>query len=417
MKQTLKKILAWIAKKVIETHNPFVIAITGSVGKTSARRAIYFALRQNLDIYTTQKNFNTEIGLPLTIIGSLPPSGIIGWLGVVIKGLFYAFVPWVSYPSVLVLELGIDHPGDMDYLLEIVKPDVAVLTSIGVSHLENFESEEQLENEKGKLARAVKPDGLLVFNADDVKCVRQAESALCNKIGYGVSNGEVKLVRSDMVVGDDNGTELEIDTPQGSIAFTVGVIGQANIYALLAATAVGISLDQGLEDLSKNLSQYQPERGRLSLLKGKNETLIIDSTYNAAPSSVVSALNTLAVLPGKPKIAVLGDMLELGVKSGELHFEVGNEVAKLQIDYLVTLGEKAKLIADGAVDSGMDSTRVKSFDEIYSLVNFIDSVIEPGTVLLFKGSQGMRMEKVVREFLQDPSRAPELLCRQEPKWQ
>ncbi len=414
----INQLLAYFARKIIAKYEPLVIGITGSVGKTSTRHAIAAALSAKYSLREPEKNFNNEIGIPLTIIGARGldegGSSLLGWARVFAKAATVAYLPQ-QYPQVLVLEYGIDRPGDMDVYLDIVKPQLAVLTTIGMSHREFFNSEEEIAFEKGKMAAGLPKNGAFIYNLDDKHVVEQTKRTQAHLISYGTTTeAMVSLVSAKETLQLQASTTLNIKTPTREIEVTIPVVGKAHESAVLAAVAMAEVMEVETDLIIKGLASYRAVPGRLNVLAGIKRAILIDDTYNAAPLSTKEALNLLSRFPGENKIAVLGDMLELGDESDEAHADIGKLAACLNLKHLVTVGELGKKIAAAAQTAGM--AQVTSFNNSDEAKKFVLENLEPESVVLIKGSQGARMEKITKELLAEPTAASHLLVRQYGKW-
>jgi UDP-N-acetylmuramoyl-tripeptide--D-alanyl-D-alanine ligase len=418
MKNSIYHFLASIVRKILAKYQPKIIGITGSVGKTSAKEAIFYVVAQHLRARKSEKNFNNQLGLPLTIIGSdAPGRNVIKWIGIILKAVCLLLLPQ-RYPEVLVLEMGIDRTGDMDHLLSIAHPDIAVITNIGISHYEFFKDVAAIEQEKGKLAEAVTEQDILLVNVDNDTAYRQKNKAKGRVWSYGVQKGQaditLRIIKESLL--EKVGTTFLVQTPQRQIEVTVNAVGQVHLSALACAAAIGEILKMDAESIAKGLQQYKPAPGRLNIIAGIKHSTIIDDTYNAAPDSMNEALAVLQRMPQSSKMAVLGDMLELGALSDEAHRRVGAMVAAMQLDHLITVGPSGRIIADSAVASGMSEDKVLSFDNSDEARHTVQELLRPNSAVLIKGSQGIRMEKITKEIMAEPMRAPELLCRQYGKW-
>ncbi len=418
----INKLLAYFARKIIAKYHPLVIGITGSVGKTSTRHAIAAALSAKYSLREPEKNFNNEIGIPLTVIGARgldEGGGKLGWLRIFAHAIAAAYLPQ-TYPKVLVLEYGIDHPGDMDVLLNIVKPQIAVLTTIGASHKEFFTSEEAIAFEKGKMAASLLASGTFVYNADDAHVAEQAKRTNARLLSYGSgesgTKADVVLQAVEEQLQIPPATRLSIKTPTRQIKVTVPVVGTAHESAILAAVAVAEALEVETDLILQGLSHYRAMPGRSNILAGIKRTILIDDTYNAAPLSTIEALNLLGRFPHANKIAVLGDMLELGDSTDSAHTQVGQIAQSLNLRKLITVGELGKQIGAAAQAAGMAADNIISFNNSDEAVQTVLNVIEPESVILIKGSQGARMEKITKELLAEPTAATQLLVRQYGKW-
>ncbi len=425
--EKINQLLAYFARKIIAKYKPLVIGITGSVGKTSTRHAIAAVLSAKFSLREPEKNFNNEIGIPLTIIGARgldEGGGKFGWIRIFAKALMVWLLPQ-DYPKLLVLEYGIDHPGDMDVLLNIAKPQIAVLTTIGVSHKEFFDTEADIAFEKGKMAASLPASGTFVYNLDDPHVAEQAKRTKAKLISFGKllddntnssTSAEVTLLSVGEKLQIPPATQLEIQTKTRKIEVTIPVLGTAHESAVLSAVAVAEALEVETELILKGLSSYRSMPGRSNILAGIKRTILIDDTYNAAPLSMKESLYLLDRFTSEKKMAVLGDMLELGDVSDSAHAEIGKQVAGMKLQKLVTIGELGKKIASAANAAGMPSDMIESFKSSDEAMRPVLDLLEPESVILIKGSQGARMEKITKELLAEPTAATHLLVRQYGKW-
>jgi len=422
----LEIILRFLTKRTLERYKPRVIGITGSVGKTSTKTAIYTVLDKGADkkVRVGGGNLNNELGLPLTVLGEYDASGgAMFWLGVILKATFRLLFVWSDkdYPDVLILEYGADKPGDIKKLIEIAKPDVGVITAIGrlPVHVEFYNSPEEVAKEKATLINSLGASSHAVLNIDDPSVHGMRETALTEVLTYGLdSSADVRIDSFENINknGKPYGLRLSIGA-DGNRAIIIidGVFGKSQAYAAAAATVVGLIEGLNLNKIAESLALYEGEKGRTRLISGIKGSFIIDDTYNASPLSGSAALEILEDLDSKRKIAVLGDMLELGKYTEEAHLDLGEHVAGVA-DYLVTVGARARFIAQGAKDKGMDSKMIESFDSSDDAKGRIQEIMKPGDLVLVKGSQGMRTEKIVLEIMAEPEKAGELLVRQYGKW-
>jgi len=429
MRKLIQLKLKILSKLILKKYKPKIIGITGSVGKTSAKEAVYTVLKTKFNVRRNTKNYNNEIGLPLTIIGSdSPGKSIFGWLGVFFKAGGLILRRDKNYPKILVLEMGVDRPGDMKYLMGIAKGDIGIVTLISHSHEEFFEDVKEIQKEKGLLVENLKPGGWAILNFDDELTRELAGKSKVKVLSYGFKEGAMlraqELVFSFEKTKDIknllgisfklnyNGSFVPVLLPQ--------VIGYNSIYAALVAAAVGATMEMNLVEISKAMREFDSPNGRMNLIDGIKHTLIIDDTYNSSPISVMSALDIVSKIPiakGARRFAVLGDMLELGKYSEEGHREVGRYAAKARVDKLITVGERARDIARSAEEAGMARDNIFEYTDVAEAGRFIQQRIEQGDLILVKGSQGMRLEKIVKEIMAEPLRAKELLVRQEEEWE
>ncbi|MBI4435631.1 UDP-N-acetylmuramoyl-tripeptide--D-alanyl-D-alanine ligase [Candidatus Uhrbacteria bacterium] len=423
MKKLIQHAITKKAKKLLALHHPLIIAVTGSVGKTSVRNAIATVLSAKFRVGATIKNYNNEFGVPLTILGAESPGkSIFGWLRVL-------FSSSKSMPEVFVLEYGIDRPGDMKHLCEIAAPDIAVLTRISPVHAEYFRSIEELAEEKAGILAAAKQ--LVVLNADDPRVLGLAGHANAPVLLYGFSD------RADVVAGDYQLTTRddfsfepgeEFSTVRATVTLDEGerleltlknMLGRTAVSALLPAIAIAKHLGLTGEQILEKLPTTQFEPGRMNPIPGIKGSLIIDSSYNAAPASMVAALDVLAEFHPAEKarrIAVLGHMAELGSYSEQEHRMIGLKAGEIGVDLLLTVGELARDIRRGAIEAGIPEEHTQHFDLPLEAGRWLDREIHKGDIVLVKGSQSARTEKIVKDVMAEPLRAADLLVRQDGAW-
>ncbi len=423
------RLLANTARKQLAQHQPHIIAVTGSVGKTSTRTAIAHALSVQFRVRTPYKNYNNEIGVPLAILGQKSPGkNAWEWL----KLLWHASQKQ-DMPEYLVLEYGADKPGDIGYLASIAKPEVAVITAISPVHVSNYPNFEALVNEKASLGNHVGPKGLVVLNADDSRVASLRSRYQGQVMTYGLHT-PADVYATDIAFytrrdGDGRfmpneqfarlGAKIHVGQETTDIEL-VNCVSETVLSAILAGCAVatfyGIPLQEALEELVKT---NQPLPGRLHPIAGIRGSLIIDDSYNAAPASMIAALDVLTAFdPGEQQdrhIAVLADMAELGGISQEEHQKIGRRVAEVA-DLFVAVGSQMRMAAEAAIAAGMERNAVHCFATSVEAGRYLDTTIQAGDVVLVKGSQSMRMEKTVKDIMAEPLRAEELLVRQEREW-
>lgn len=422
LKRLLQQKLAAAARRLIAARRPEIIGISGSVGKTTSKEAIAAVLSARFAVRATYKNYNNEIGLPLTVIGAdTPGRSLSGWLAVLRQAKRLAEDKQAAYPEMLVLEMGIDRPGDMDALLAIARPSRAVLTRLGTAHLEFFPSLAALYSEKLKIAQGLLPDGICIYNYED-EALRGAVADLpCQTIGYGFSRqAEVAAENISIRFGAEPGSSFKLVYDGSAVpVFIPGLVSRPGILAALAGAAVGFSYGLNAIEIAGALAQFSVPAGRMRVLSGINQSLIIDDTYNSSPEAAEESLRTLAEIPRDTYAAswaVLGDMRELGAESERAHRSIGARVAELGIDRLVTVGAEAALIAAAARQAGMPAERIMACPEATAAADYLASELAAHDVVLIKGSQAVRLEKVVESLLAEPARAGEWLVRQGAEW-
>lgn len=444
MRNLFKKIIVSIltaeARAVVKKYHPKIVAVTGSVGKTSTKDAIFSVLSQGRHVRKSEKSFNSEVGLPLTVLG-VPNAwqNPLGWLRNVMDG-FFLLAFESRYPEWLVLEVGADRPGDIRSLASWLPVEIAVITRLPEVpvHVEFFDSPEQLMEEKASIIDAIKPGGALVLHGDNER-TRSLEHRLpapdAKILIFGFKDGNDVRGESFEILYEEGAEKFPIGM-MGKICIgsdcapieIVGTIGAHAFLPMLAAAAVGSALGYDMETIIEGIKKYEAPPGRMRLLRGIKNTLIIDDTYNSSPAAVFAALDTLALVQGDAlespgvkasplgrRIAVLGDMLELGRHSVEEHRKVGARAAQT-CDILATVGFRARDMAQGALDNGMADSDIIQYEDSQRAGSELQNLLNDGDCVLIKGSQSMRMERVVEEIMVDPSRAGELLVRQDEEW-
>ena len=423
-------ILKILAKLTLLRHKPYVIGITGSVGKTSAKSAIFTVLDKagNKRVHMAGGNLNNETGLPLAILGNYEKSaglleGMFIGVGVIIKAVLNLISPWSgkSYPEVLILEYGADKPGDINKLLKIARPDVSVITAVGNMpvHVEFYDGPEEVAKEKADLVKGIKKGGAVVLNGDDPMVSEMEEGSDSEIIKFGFSEGldvKVSSFKNHSEPDRPKGLSFKLETKDHSVPVKIdGVFGKSQAYAAVIAASVGLTEGINLVKIAEALAFYDGEKGRTRLIPGIKNSLILDDTYNSSPASATAALEILEDIEAPRKIAVLGDMLELGKYTIEAHRKLGKQVSGI-VEILITVGPKSAFIVEGAKENGFPDEDIKSFDTSNEAKGAVQDIIEEGDLVLVKASQGIRTEKIVEEIMREPEKAKELLVRQYGKW-
>ena len=418
MRRFLQHLLRILAAAVLKKYRPYVIAVTGSVGKTSTKEAI-FAVSKSFEPKTRRSfaNYNTEIGVPLTILSEKEKiRGFRSWLKVILKGLTLLALR-LDYPKILILEMAADRPGDIKYLTEFVKPNVGVVTAIGEIpvHVEFFSGPKAVAREKAVLIESVAPSGRSILNYDDEVVLEMKEKSRARVLTFGFSpEADVKATNYEMrspASGDQAGISFKLEYGGSFVpARLYDVFGKQAVYAVLAAASCGLVLGMNLVEISEALKNYQSPPGRMRIIKGIKNAWIIDDTYNASPLSTTAALEALRAIEGKRKIAVLGDMREIGKYSEEAHQTIGEKAAEFA-DLLFTVGEKARFIKSAAIQYGLSEEKIFHFDTQEEAGRALQNAVKQEDIILIKGSRAMKMEKIVEEIMAEPRRADDLLVR------
>ncbi|HEY8108980.1 MAG TPA: Mur ligase family protein [Patescibacteria group bacterium] len=413
MKSLIRRILVFwltlLARGVLARYRPRVVAVTGSVGKTSTKEVTAAMLATRYRVRQTEGNYNTEVGVPLTILG-MPLPRPWGWPWLLLRSL-RLLAGTAEYPEVLVLELAADKPGDMKHLATLVRPDVAMVTNVRNVHREFYDSIDQIADEKGWLVRCLRKDGTAVLNADDPR-VRAMRSLTTAKVRlYGeASEAHVRLLGAEHERG---GYRTTIALGEREEALRTGVHGKPQLSAIIAGLATADVLEVPPVDSLKAAAKWIPSPGRLRVFEGKDGRTVIDDTYNASPEAVIASLEALQAFP-RPRRAVLGDMKELGSESAAGHRAVGKAAAKL-VDELVAVGDEAAIIAAAAKEARLAAGSIHLASNALEAAKIVDQLGKGGS-LLVKGSQSMYLEQVVAAELKHPRDRARLLQRLNNPW-
>ncbi|TAJ91895.1 UDP-N-acetylmuramoyl-tripeptide--D-alanyl-D-alanine ligase [bacterium] len=370
------KALGNLAHHRRKAMGPKVLAITGSNGKTTTKEMVAAILERAAlqgnplrgRILKTEGNFNNLVGLPQTLLR--------------LRG----------QEKVVVLELGTNRPGEIRRLTEIADPDLGLVTSVAPAHLAGLDSLAGVAREKGELFRMMNPRGIAVVNLDDPWVRRLGEKFKGEKITYG-KGGKVRgEARKSLGI---RGTEFTLRVGSERRRIRLRLSGEHNFSNAVGAAAMAYGLGADLEAVRRGLETVKPLPMRMALEKWKGIGIINDA-YNANPASMEAALKTLAEIGGKrEKIAILGDMLELGRESERSHLELGRQTARYRIDRLYLLGEQAHRVKRGALLAGMEEERVVVGKNHREIARMVRRQVKKGAWLLFKGSRGMKMERVL----------------------
>lgn len=421
----MQKILRIMAIAVLKKYNPRIIGVTGSVGKTSTKEAVFSVLSARFRVRRNEKNYNNEIGLPLTIVGTESgQNSVFGWLRVFLKWFWTVVMP-LEYPEILVLEMGADRPGDIKYLVEFIKPEAGIITDVSSSHIEFFKSIEAVAKEKGMLIRELDEKGLAVLNGDNPLAAKMKEQVKGKAILFGFSE-EADMRATDVSFtykeegkndGQIRGLSFKLNYKGTSLPVRLNnILAEHQIYSALAASAAGVWFGMNLVEIAAALENFSVPCGRMNLLEGIKNANLIDDTYNASPASASAALKSLGKIRAQRKIAVMGDMLELGKESEKEHKKIGKKFLEAKGDIFFAVGQKMKLAAEELEKNNFNKENIFKFDNPDSAGRKLQAIIRKGDLVLIKGSQGMRMEKVVEEIMAEPQKTGELLCRQNKEW-
>jgi len=423
LKNLIIRILTLEARLVLKKYKPKIVAVTGNVGKTSTKDALYTVLSHAYYVRKSEKSFNSDIGVPLTILGGRNGwNNPFIWLADIFEGLVLILAK-NHYPKWLILEVGADRPGDIASIAKWLHPDIVVVTRIGdiPVHVEFFSSPKELIKEKEYLVRAVKKDGLVVIENDGTHTRAMREKIEGRVLTYGTTDEAGIWASNERIVYNDTGIPVGINfkVNYGSTSVPVFVKDTAAMhyrYPVLAACAVAVAEDINLVSAVSWIGEYITPPGRVKILPGEKGSTIIDDTYNASPEATQSALDMLANIEcAGRKIAILGDMMELGKYSDEAHDKIGESAAH-DSDIFIAVGARMARAGEKALASGMDKEKVFMFADAREAGKKLSGFLNKGDVVVVKGSQSMRMERLVEKLMAHPEQAINLLVRQDVEW-
>jgi UDP-N-acetylmuramoyl-tripeptide--D-alanyl-D-alanine ligase len=412
LKNLLTKIFVSQAKQIIKKHNPMIIAVVGSVGKTSTKHTIATVLSQKYRVQFQNGNYNVPLTLDFVVTGqSLPPLyNPFGWIKAWLNGQKYIIG---NYPyDVLLLEIGTDAPGDIIEFKEIITPDLAVVSAISEEHMEFFKDLEKVAEEELSIAQFSKE---LIVNIDDINkdFLKLYVPKAVNIIKYGFGHSAIYKINARR--NSHHAFNAEIHMPMGKkVAAEIQVAAKHSLKPVAAAVAVADQLGLTTKQIEKGLNNVKPTNGRMRLYEGINNTILIDDTYNSSPLAAEAALNTLYEIQAPQKIAILGSMNELGSVSKVAHQEIGSMCNPNKLDLVITLGEESnKHTAHLAEQNGCKV--IRTLDPVKAGKVAAQNLV-PGAVVLVKGSQnGVFAEEAIKQLLANPSDI-NTLVRQNEFW-
>lgn len=415
MKKISKRIvaakLARKAQKLLKNNSVTVIIVTGSVGKTSAKVAIGKLLSSSYQVRFSEDSYNTDIGLPLSIFGIKAPSPL--WDPLAWQRVFQKInVISKNYPyDVVVLEMADDEIGDMMEFLKFIKPQFGVVTGIAPVHMERMGSMDKVVQDNWMIASSAET---IIYNAEVAELAKLAKKSK-NVVGFGLSKGEVRFSNISRTNKGFLKAKLSIGSQSSDII--TKMVGKQNMNSLLVAASVASEMGVSFTKIASGIAKVDGVNGRMKLLRGVNESKLIDDSYNSSPDAVTAALDVLADFPAKSRIAVLGNMNELGQHSSKSHYEIGKAAAKVA-DLLIVIGKDAEVhMVSGATEAGMNPDGIKIFKTPYEAGHFLKRIVNKGDVVLIKGSQnGVFSEEVTRILLEDGQDPSNLLVRQGATW-
>jgi UDP-N-acetylmuramoyl-tripeptide--D-alanyl-D-alanine ligase len=400
MRSWLKLMLKTLAIMTLKKYQPAVVGVTGSVGKTSTKDAIAIVLSANKFVRKTQDNFNNEFGLPLTILGNWDSTkGILFWPKAILFSCFQLLIRR-SYPEVLVLEYAADKPNDIRYLTSIARPTISVVTAVGdvPVHIEFYSGLDAVAREKARLIECLPSNGFAILNADEERVFAMREKTRAHVISYGFHKyAEVRITNYEIRTEKKKPIGIGFKIEYGGSFIPVrmnGVFGKHVAYAAAAAAAVGVTYGIHLVRIAECLLYYEPPAHRMECILGIKNTYILDDTYNASPLSMEAAFETAKSLPAVRRVAVLGDMKEIGEYTREAHEALGRKAAKF-FSCLITIGVNAKFIGTTARNAGLHPKNLHHFNSAHEAEVKIKEYIKTKDLVLIKGSRAMKLEQLV----------------------
>ncbi len=362
-----------IGRQVRRASRAKVVAITGSAGKTTTKEITAQFLSTRYRVIRNRGNLNNHIGLPLSL------------------------VELRQCPDIAVVELGMNHAGEIRTLVGIAEPEVRVWTNVGEAHLGFFESVDAIADAKAEIFEGASADSLLVANGDDDRIMARVDRFAGRVRTFGIER-EADIRATAVDDRGIDGTRATVTTPHGALTLEIPLPGRGNLLNALAATAVAIEFDVPLEAIRAAAARLQPAAHRGEVVRLPSEVTVVDDSYNANPSATIGALGVLRRSPAARKVAVLGEMLELGDHAIALHERVGRSAAGA-VDWLVTVGgEPAGAMAAAAVQAGLAPDRVEHFETSDEAASRVAALVERGDLVLVKGSRGIRTDKVVERL-------------------
>ncbi len=365
--------LGEIAREWRQRKNVKIVAITGSNGKTTTKEMTAACLAAKYPVLKTKGNLNNRIGMPMTLLG-------------------------LRQEKVAVLEMGMNEPGEIARLAEIAQPDLGVITNVHEAHLEGLGSLEKVAQAKGELFQGLGSQGIAIVNLDDSLVVEQAKKLRCRIVSFSQKSGAADLF-AENVVRNEEGSKVHCVWRGREFDVEIPVPGAHNVSNALAALSVGLTLGLSVVEVTNGLGRTTIPGRRLKVHKRLGAFSVIDDCYNANPSSVEAGLRLLKELSGnRRRVAMLGDMRELGSRSAELHRWIGLRCSDFGVDALVTVGEEMNAAARSAVQAGLSSDLVRSFASSEEAADQVMNLLKPGDWVLVKGSRGMHMETVMQRL-------------------
>ena len=350
-----------------------LVAVVGSNGKTTTKEMAAAILGKRYKVMKNAGNLNNLIGLPLSLLQMNSTDGV------------------------AILEMGMNRTKEILRLTQIAEPDLGILTNIGPAHVEGLGSIEGIMEAKGELLQGMGAKGRLIFNADDPRVAELSQRFAGNKTSFGIHNPAVWQALA-IRTRADGGVSFQLQGPAGTIPLSLQLLGRHQVYNALAAAAAAFHLGAAIDDIKEGLDSFAPPAMRMELVTLGKGIKAINDAYNANPQSMDAALRTLQEVTGGRKIAVLGDMWELGAYTEKAHQELGRSVKEYGVDLLFLLGQFAPLVAEGAEQAGMAPQKIFIGKDHHAVGLHLSGIVKKGDWVLIKGSRIMRMEEIIKEL-------------------
>lgn len=435
LRNKVVNILSWQSRLMLRKHRPFIIGVTGNLGKTTTKDYIFNFLKHKFksDVRASEKSQNSEFGVNLTILGEKNAwNSPVAWTKMLLRN-FWKIKFEKKYPKILVLEVGADKPGDIRYITSIAKPDMVVLTAFQASpsHGEFFLNIDQHINEKKHLATILRRGGFLIYNSDDeiMSTIAQEKKERDNSIklyDFGQNANSVRIIETANLYDDDAEIvgikikfRINIENNDEDLEIRIfGVLGGAQSYSVAAGLVVAYLMEMKKTEILESVNKFEFAKSRMRVFSGVNHSKIVDDTYNSSPKACMNAFDTISKIMTKgKKVVILGHMAELGKKTKEEHFNIGQLAAKT-FDTIVLSGRHNEYFLEGIRSVGYDLSKVFLCDGPEQVNKTVEenNLIKEGDIVLIKGSQSARLEKVVVNFLMNPHDTDNV-CRQENEWE
>lgn len=414
----IEKYLFTLADQRLKDKKTFIIAVTGSVGKSSTKEAIKMLLSSYFPekVFASHGNMNESIGLPMSVLGFEYVPSKVEWPKVLLAARKKSRNK--KFPKYLVVEMGVEKPGDIKYFTSLAKPNIALITNIGPAHLDALKDVDGVLKEKSQLFEQLPENGIAVYCNDDPKLKEYAKKIKQKKISYGFSADSD--ITAQIIKADKTGTLVEVSNGKLKKQVKTKIIGNHMVLAMLSAMGISEAMELDFDKSLKSLKLFEPLAGRMHLIEGIKNSVIIDDSYNANPNSVLAAMETLRSFnENGRKVVILGNMNELGRFEEGAHQIVARAAATFA-DLLVFIGQNSQIMKIAAEKEASKRKReviIRTFETPSRATLSLDELILENDIILVKASQNkMRFEKIVEAIMADPSEAKNLLARQDKRW-